>query len=52
MVWMGTSIISIPRLAQAVYAILNGEDYEKEITVPVALVTRDNVNSYDMDGWQ
>ena len=38
--------------AQTVYAILNGEDYEKEITVPVALVTRDNVNSYDMDGWQ
>ena len=38
--------------AQTVYAILNGEDYEKEITVPVALVTRDSVNSYDMDGWQ
>ena len=38
--------------AQTVYAILNGEDYEKEITVPVGLVTKDNVNGYDMDGWQ
>ena len=38
--------------AQTVYAILNGEDYEKEITVPVELVTKDNVNGYDMDGWQ
>ena len=36
--------------AQTVYAILNGEDYEKEITVPVELVTKDNVNGYDMDG--
>lgn len=25
---------------------------EKEITVPVELVTKDNVNGYDMDGWQ
>lgn len=38
--------------AQTVYAILNGEDYEKEITVPVELVTKDNVNGYDMNGWQ
>ena len=38
--------------AQTIYAILNGEDYEKEITVPVELVTKDNVNGYDMDGWQ
>ena len=38
--------------AQTVYAILNGEDYEKEITVPVELITKDNVNGYDMDGWQ
>ena len=38
--------------AQTVYAILNGEDYETEITVPVTLITSDNVDSYDMDGWQ
>ncbi len=38
--------------AQTVYAILNGEDYETEITVPVELITADNVSGYDMDGWQ
>ena len=38
--------------AQTVYAILNGEDYEAEITVPVELITADNVSGYGMDGWQ
>ena len=38
--------------AQTVYAILNGEAYESEITVPVELITQDNVSGYDMDGWQ
>ncbi len=38
--------------AQTVYAILNGEAYESEITVPVELITQDNVSGYDIDGWQ
>jgi len=38
--------------AEMVYQILSGEDYEKEITVPVALITADNVNQFDIDGWQ
>ncbi len=40
------------RTAQIVYQILSGEAYEDEITVPVELVTSDNVNQFDIDGWQ
>lgn len=38
--------------AQAVYQILNGERYEKEITVPVELITSANLDRFDTDGWQ
>ncbi len=38
--------------AETVYNILSGKSYEKEITVPVRLVTADNINDFDIDGWQ
>ena len=38
--------------AQTVYQILSGEDYEKEITVPVELITAENVGQFDIEGWQ
>ncbi len=38
--------------AETVYNILSGKPYEKEITVPVRLITADNINDFDIDGWQ
>jgi len=40
------------RTAQIVYQILSGGTYENEITVPVELITSNNVNQFDIDGWQ
>lgn len=38
--------------AQVIYQILSGEEYETEIIVPVELVTSDNIDQFDLDGWQ
>ncbi len=38
--------------ANAVYKLLNGEDVQSLITVPVELVTQENVEQYNVDRWQ
>ena len=38
--------------AQVAYQILEGEPYDKVITVPVKLITEENVNQFGSDGWQ
>lgn len=38
--------------AETVYRLLNGESVEKNILVPVELVTRENVEQYSVDRWQ
>ena len=38
--------------ADTLYRLLNGEKCEKQILVPVELVTRDNVERYGVDRWQ
>lgn len=38
--------------AQVVYQILNGQEYQHEIIVPVELITADNVDQFSADGWQ
>lgn len=38
--------------AQTVYQILAGEPYEHEIVVPVELITAENVDQFDIEGWQ
>lgn len=38
--------------AQVIYQILSGEPYDTEITVPVELITADNVDQFGLDGWQ
>ena len=38
--------------ADAMYRLLDGENVEKYITVPVELVTRQNVEQYHVDRWQ
>ena len=34
------------------YKILNGEQVEKHVLVPVQLITADNVDEFGLDGWQ
>lgn len=38
--------------AQVAYDYLEGRDIEKNITVEVTLITRDNLDEFDVDGWQ
>lgn len=38
--------------AKVAYDYLNGEEVEKNIVVPVTLVTNDNLNDFAIDGWQ
>ena len=38
--------------AEAIYALLSGQEVEHFITVPVELVTKDNVEQYNVDRWQ
>ena len=38
--------------ADAIYALLGGQKVEHFITVPVELVTKDNVEQYNVDRWQ
>jgi ribose transport system substrate-binding protein len=38
--------------AETVYKILNKETVEKNIKVPVTLITKDNVDQFGLDGWQ
>lgn len=38
--------------AQVIYQILSGEEYETEIIVPVELITSENIDQFDLDGWQ
>lgn len=37
---------------KAAYALLAGRDVEKTVTIPVELLTEDNVNQYALDRWQ
>lgn len=38
--------------SEAVYRLLSGEQVEKNILVPVQLITRDNVEQFGIDRWQ
>lgn len=38
--------------ARVVYRLLSGEPCEKEIVVPVELVTAGNIGDFDLEGWQ
>ncbi|MCI8813704.1 MAG: sugar ABC transporter substrate-binding protein [Lachnospiraceae bacterium] len=38
--------------AQAAYNYLEGKKIKKNITVEVTLITRDNLDEFDVDGWQ
>ncbi|MDD3413749.1 MAG: substrate-binding domain-containing protein [Lachnospiraceae bacterium] len=40
------------RAVESLYKILNGEDCEKSILVPVKLITRYTITSYDLEKWQ
>lgn len=40
------------KAVETALAILNGEDYEKEIYEETFLITRENVELYGTDGWQ
>ena len=37
---------------EAAYKIVNYEQYEKSIVVPVTLITKNNISEYDISGWQ
>lgn len=38
--------------AEVAYAYLSGEQVERNIIVPVTLITRDNLDEFSIDGWQ
>lgn len=40
------------RAVELAYQYLEGEEIEGEIIIPVELITRDNLASFDPDGWQ
>lgn len=43
---MGASAI------KAAYELLAGKDVDKTVTIPVKLITKDNVSEYDIERWQ
>ncbi len=44
---------SIGRVAaETAYRFLNGEPVDKYISLPSTLITKDNLNNYEIDGWQ
>ena len=43
---MGTAAI------KAAYELLAGKDVDKTVTIPVKLITKDNVSEYDLERWQ
>lgn len=54
---MAASVAQFPseigtRTADVIYKLLNGEEIEKHILVPVKLVTKDNVEDFGIDRWQ
>ena len=38
--------------AQTIYQILSGKSHPSEITIPVEFITSENLDQFDMDGWQ
>jgi ribose transport system substrate-binding protein len=40
------------KAAESMYALLRGETCEKEIYIPVKLITKYTIDSYDTDKWQ
>lgn len=40
------------KAAEIIYRLLDGETVEKNILIPVKLVTKDNVEQFDIDRWQ
>lgn len=38
--------------AQVAYDYLSGKDVDKNIVVPVTLITKDNLDNFTIDGWQ
>ena len=40
------------KAAQTAYDYLAGKTIEKQILIPVTLITRDNLSDFDADGWQ
>ena len=40
------------KAAQTAYDYLAGKEIQKEILIPVTLITRDNLGEFDADGWQ
>lgn len=39
-------------VGEAAYRILNGEPVEREVVIPVELITAENLADYNVDGWQ
>lgn len=39
-------------VAEKAYGYLNGETIEKNIVIPVTLITKENLEQYDINGWQ
>lgn len=37
---------------KAAYNLLEGKNVDKTVTIPVELITKDNVDDYDLDRWQ
>lgn len=47
------SPISLGKIAvEKMYQVLNGEDIESQIKIPVTLIHNDNISRYDEKGWQ
>ena len=40
------------KAVQTAYSYLAGETVKKHVTIPVELITADNLKLYDMTGWQ
>ena len=38
--------------AETAYRYLNGEEVEPEILTPVTMITKNNLNEFDIGGWQ
>ena len=40
------------RVMEVIQEISEGKSYQKEVTIPVQMITKENIDRFDVNGWQ
>ena len=40
------------RVMEIIQDMADGKSYQKEITIPVQMMTKENIDHFDVNGWQ